>query len=47
MEEEGNPAPFVFVIWLADLLDPLNQKSRRSKSIGVGLQWAMLHLEGH
>jgi len=24
MEEEGNPAPFVFVIWLPDFLDPLN-----------------------
>ena len=47
MEEEGNPTPFVFVVWLPDFLDPLNQKSSRSKGVGVGLQWAVLHLEGH
>jgi hypothetical protein len=47
MEEEGNPAPFILLIWFPDFLDPLDQKSSLGEGIGVGLQWAVLHLEGH
>jgi hypothetical protein len=47
MEEQGNPAPFILMIWLPDFLDSLNQESSLGEGIGVGLQWAVFHLEGH